>query len=211
MTDDSPRDEGQLLLAHSQGEAGAFAELVSAYRAPVYSYLHRCGVDGEERDDLFQDIFLKIHRAAGSYEPARPLHPWIFTIVANTVRNHQRRGRVRRMLFAAPVRLSRLAADEGDPLPDLEPVDPGPDGESVAAAKETAAWLSQRIRRLPEGQRQVLLLAGVEGLSLQKVAAALKIPLNTVKSRLSRARTALGEALARRQAAAPTAGHLEAS
>jgi len=201
MIDDSTQDEGQLLLAHSRGEAGAFDELIAAYRAPVYSYLHRCGVDGEERDDLFQDIFLKIHRAAGSYDPARPVHPWIFTIVANTVRNHQRRGRVRRLLFAAPGRL----------LSEVEPVDLGPDGERVAAGRETAAWLSQRVRRLPEGQRQVLLLAGVEGLSLQEVAAALKIPVNTVKSRLSRARTALGEALARRKSRGVTPGHMEAS
>ena len=63
---------------------------MAAYRRPVYSYLVRSGVADADRDDVFQGIFLKIHTAAGSYDPTRPLAPWLFTIVANSVRNHFR-------------------------------------------------------------------------------------------------------------------------
>ena len=59
--------------------------LVSRYRAAVYSYLVRCGVAEADRDDLFQEIFIRIHRAASRYRPDCPLHPWLFTIVANAV------------------------------------------------------------------------------------------------------------------------------
>ena len=62
-------DERELLLRHLGGEPGAFADLVSRYRAPVYSYLLRCGVAEPDRDDLFQEIFIRIHRSASRYRP----------------------------------------------------------------------------------------------------------------------------------------------
>ena len=103
MTDSSSRPRGAAaalvnlgerhwLPRHVRGEKGVFAELVGAYRAPVYNYLLRCGVESGSRDDLFQEIFLKVHRAAADYKPSRPLRPWIFTIMAKTVKTHRGRG-----------------------------------------------------------------------------------------------------------------------
>ncbi len=182
-------DERQLILRHLEGDAEAFACLVAEYRAPVYSYLTRCGVEGEDRDDLFQDIFIKIHRAAGSYDPERPLHPWIFTIVANTVRSHLRKRRVRQLIFG------KSGDDENTP----DPEDPAPDGERRTAARETAAFVGRQLSQLRQVQREVVLLACVEKLPLKDVAAALDIPVNTVKTHLRRARLTLAGALARKQ------------
>jgi RNA polymerase sigma-70 factor (ECF subfamily) len=176
------------LLRHRDGDSEAFAMLVADYRKPVYSYLVRCGVAEADRDDLFQTVFLKIHRSAGQYRPELPLHPWIFTIVANEVRSHLRRRRVRQLVFGAPA--------------GREPADPAPDGERTAQARETVAWLEDEIRRLPLPQREVLILASLEGRPLAEVAQALGMPLNTVKTHLRRARLALAEKLARRQTAA---------
>ncbi|MCZ6726116.1 MAG: hypothetical protein O7A98_02030, partial [Acidobacteria bacterium] len=53
-------DERRLLLDHREGDDAAFAKLVAAYRAPVYGHLCRCGVPEPERDDLFQEIFLRL-------------------------------------------------------------------------------------------------------------------------------------------------------
>ncbi len=183
-------DERQLLLRHREGDAEAFACLVAEYRAPVYSYLSRCGVEGQDRDDLFQDIFIKIHRAADSYDPERPLHPWIFTIVANTVRSHLRKRRVRQLIFG------NAGDDESTP----DPEDPAPDGERQTAARETAAFVGRQLSQLRQVQREVVLLACVEKLPLKDVAAALDIPVNTVKTHLRRARLTLAGALAREQA-----------
>jgi RNA polymerase sigma-70 factor (ECF subfamily) len=175
------------LLRHREGDPEAFAALVADYRKPVYSYLVRCGVAAADRDDLFQAVFLKIHRAAPQYRPELPSHPWIFTIVANEVRSYLRRRRVRELVFGG------AAA--------REPEDPAPDGERAAQARETVAWLEEEIRRLPLPQREVLILVSLEGRALGEVAQALGAPLNTVKTHLRRARIALGEKLARRQAA----------
>lgn len=179
--------EGDLLLRHRQGDPGAFRELVERYRAPAYSYLIRCGVAEEDRDDLFQEIFLKVHRAARRYDPRRPLHPWIFTIIANTVRHHLRRRRVRQLVFASPG-------------PAQDPADASPDGERTAAARQTAAWLEEEIRELPLAQREALILACVESLPLRQVAEVLGTPLNTVKTHLRRARLRLTRSLERRNA-----------
>jgi len=178
--------EKDLILRHLEGDGDAFAELVDRYRAPVCSYLARCGVASDDRDDLFQDIFIRIHRAASSYDPDRPLHPWLFTIVANAVRNHLRRQRVRSLVGSA---------DEVG-----EPAATTPGAEQVTAGRQTMAWLEERIKELPLARREVLLLACVEGMSRKEVATVLGLPLGTVKTHLRRARLTLAEQLARRDA-----------
>jgi RNA polymerase sigma-70 factor (ECF subfamily) len=170
-------DERDLLLRHREGDADAFGALVQAYRQPVYSYLIRCGVAESDRDDLFQDIFIRVHRAAASYEPDRPLHPWLFTIVANSVRNWHRRSKVRAMVFAASA--------EADPSTESA------DGERHAIARQTAAHLEQAIGGLTLPQREVLVLACIENLPQKEIASALGMPVNTVKTHLRRARLAL--------------------
>jgi RNA polymerase sigma factor (sigma-70 family) len=188
MTDAAP-DLRDALRRHCDGDPEAFAALVAEYRRPVYSYLLRCGVVTEDRDDLFQVIFLKIHRSAGQYQPERPAHPWIFTIVANEVRTYWRRRKVRALVFS--------------PSDPHEPADPAPDGERLVDARETVAWLESEIRELPLAQREVLILASLEGRPLAEVAEVLAIPLNTVKTHLRRARLSLCERLARRRAVKP--------
>jgi RNA polymerase sigma factor (sigma-70 family) len=179
-----PATERELLLLHRNGNPAAFAQLVAEYRRPVYSYLVRCGVADADRDDLFQEIFIKIHAAASQYNDTRPLHPWLFTIVANTVRTHHRKNKVREMVFADP--------------PAAEPRAASPDGERHAIARQTAAWLEQEIRKLPLAQQEVLILTCIENLPQKEVAQILGLPVNTVKTHLRRARLALVDRLARR-------------
>ncbi|MEE8526669.1 MAG: RNA polymerase sigma factor [Thermoanaerobaculia bacterium] len=178
-------DERALLLRHREGDRQAFAALVAEYRRPVYSYLARCGVAVDDRDDLFQEVFLKIHRAAATYQAHRPVHPWIFTIVSNTARTYLRQRRVRQLVFAEPGEQDPPAATA--------------DGERAAVARQAVALLAAELPRLSLAQREVVLLAGVEKMSMKDAAAVLDMPVNTVKTHLRRARLHLARALARRQ------------
>jgi RNA polymerase sigma-70 factor (ECF subfamily) len=180
-------EERTWLTRHCRGEASAFPVLLEAYRRPVYGYLVRSGVAAADRDDIFQNIFLKIHAAAETYDPARPLAPWLFTIVANTVRNHFR---------AQAVAITTVPRD--DPLDPFDPRDPNPGPEHIAEARETVAWLEEALLALPQVQREVLLLITIVGLRQQDVADSLSLPLNTVKTHLRRARLALAAGLANR-------------
>lgn len=178
-------EEGRLLSRHVEGDERAFRQLMDAYRGPVFGYLIRTGVPAEARDDLFQEIFMKIHRGAGSYVPDRALKPWIFTIVANTVRSYFRKVKVR-----------EVVQSDGALVDGAE--DQGPSGEELAEARETAGWIEAQMAALPLEQREVLLLTCVERMPMKDVAETLDMPINTVKTNLRRARIALANRLARR-------------
>jgi RNA polymerase sigma-70 factor (ECF subfamily) len=159
------------------------AALVATHKAAVYGYLSRSGVAPADRDDLFQEIFLRAHGALGT-APAGAIAPWLFTIVVNAVRSHFRKTRVRAIV--------RLDAAPGD---DVVAAEPGPD--HALEARRTAAWLDGQIARLPLEQREALLLCAIEGMEIADAAEALGAPAETIKTRLRRARLALAEARAK--------------
>ncbi|MDH3688716.1 MAG: RNA polymerase sigma factor, partial [Gammaproteobacteria bacterium] len=107
--------------------------------------------------------------------------PWIFTIVANTVRNHFRSDCTRRSVFD-----HREAPDIPDPVGGTE---------RQVAASELVGHVEQAIARLPFAQREVLVLTTIEGMRQKDVAEILRIPANTVKTHLRRARLALTRSL----------------
>lgn len=179
-------DERRLLVRHRRGDPEAFAELVARFRAPIYGYLVRCGVDAASRDDLFQETFARVHGAAATYQADRPLKPWLLTITANLVRTHFRRQRVQALVFPGQVA--------------PEPPDHSPDAFDAVDAAETAQWLEEAICCLPLAQREVLILSCVEQLPHDEIAQVLDLPVGTVKTHLHRGRRALAEGLARRRA-----------
>ena len=181
-------EERSWLPRYCNGDHTAFAQLLAAYQRPLYSYLTRCGLRPEARDDLFQEIFLKVHHAAHTYQAARPLRPWLFTIAVNTVRNHLRQEHQQR----------HTASTED--VADI--VDSTAGAEAQAATRELISWLQQALAALPLAQRHALVLISIEGLRQQDVAEILQLPLNTVKTHLRRARITLSKALAERDSEA---------
>ena len=182
--DDEQFQRRSLLRRHLDGDEQAFAELVSRYRKQVYSYLVRTGVPDGERDDLFQDIFVKVHCHAHQYNPAYPVEPWLFTIVANTVRSYFRKRRLQWVL-----------RDESGELLDRR----SSDSEEQANAKETLEWVEAVIRELPFPNREVFLLCSFTDLAQREVAEVLSLPVGTVKTYLSRARQEIARTLAKKQ------------
>jgi len=179
-----PEPSERLLVAHRDGDDQAFSQLVRRYRRPVFGYLVRCGVAERDRDDLFQEIFIKIHQNAHQYDAARPLHPWLFTVVANAVRTYQRKQKLRNVFVWGPA--------------DTDVRDDAPDAESIASARQTKDWLERAIQALPMPQREVLILATIESLPLKDIASILGMPVNTVKTHVRRARSRLVESYERR-------------
>lgn len=173
------QEESQWLPRHLAGDRSAFRELMEAYKAPVYGFLVRSALPASARDDVFQEVFLRIHRAAHQYDPDRPLKHWLFTIVANTLRSHLAKNR------------------DLEEVPESLP-DPNPNSYQMVAADETQSWLNERIRELPETQQKVLQLHCYQQFPLPEVAQLLNVPLGTVKTHLRRGRQVLIRALTRR-------------
>jgi RNA polymerase sigma-70 factor (ECF subfamily) len=182
-----PLSDRVLLERHVRGDREAFSELVRTYANSVNGYLARCGVPAGDRDDVFQDVFCKVHRALASGLPDGPVRPWLFAIAVNAARDSFRRAKVRRVV--------RLEERAGEDVPaDARAERP----DRAAEARETAMFLESELGKLPLDQREPIVLCCIEGMSLADAASALGAPVDTIKTRLRRGRLALADAMHRR-------------
>ncbi len=163
------------------GEVAAFTEVFAAQHDFVWRTLGYLGVGRPAQDDATQDVFIVVHRRWRSYDPAVPLRAWLFGIARRVADKYRARA-----ARAAPLRIL--------PGPDL----PLPD--DLIAHREAASLVEDFLATLPADQRDVFLLAELEGLSAPEIAVALDGKLNTIYSRLRLARRAFERALARHQA-----------
>lgn len=174
-----------------RGDAEAFARLVSLHESMVYNLAARLLGDGEEARDLSQDVFLQVYRTLGRFEGRSSLKTWIYRIVVNQARNRQRWWRRRRRERCCPIEdmtpadHARAAAGRPDTDAPFERL----------ARGERVRQLQAALLKLSFDHRAILLLREVEGLDGDEIAAALKIPQGTVKSRLARARDALRQGM----------------
>ena len=179
------KEERNWLAQHLAGDKQAFAQLMQAYRKPVYSYLVRSGLDKNTRDDLFQDIFFKIHKSAIKYNKSNPLSPWIFAIAINTVRNHVRDNKKQHN------HLSLFTEEKTELQLVGQLIDQSPTPDKQTQSNHLIKWLQQEIQNLPKAQSEALSLTVIEGLKLSEVADILKQPLSTIKTHVRRARQSL--------------------
>ena len=178
-------DERLLLSRHLQGDSEAFPELVARFGGLIYTAVGRYGLSAEERDDVFQEVFVRVHRAAPSYQADRDLKPWLLTIAVNTARSYLSRTR------------GREVSDQGQAS--LRLVSNQPTSQQLVEASRTLTWLVTRLDQLPLAQREVLLLCCVHHLEMQQAADVLGLPLGTVKTHLRKGRLALAADLERRR------------
>ncbi len=183
-----PARDRELVARCREGDAAAFASLVSLHEHMVFNLAARLLGDGEEARDVAQEVFLQVYRRLGRFEGRSSLKTWIYRIVVNQCHN-------RRRFWHRHGRDREDALDERF-MPSRAPGSRLPGPYEQACAHERARTVQRALLGLPFQQRSVLVLREVEGLSCEEVAAALGIPDGTVKSRLSRAREALRRRLA---------------
>ena len=187
-TGSSPgRGTDEQVLAISLHQPEVFGELYARHFAVVHLYVAgRLGPDAA--DDLAAETFLTAFRRRHRFDPARgAVKPWLFGMATNLVAR-QRRAESR--WYTA------LARAGSDPLvaPAARPSDEDLVADRVAAS-QARPLLAAALARLPDRDRDVLLLVAVGGLSYAEVGFALGIPEGTVGSRLSRARRKIIAAL----------------
>jgi len=169
----------QLMLAHQQGAADAFAELFARYREPVFGFFRRrCGQEARA-EELAQDVFLAVLRGTEHWEPRARFRTWVYAIAMKMLWAERRKAA--REAGAVPVEAAEFASSGA--LPDAV-------GET-----DDALAVRQAVTRLDEADREVLLLREYEQLRYDEIAAVLDVPVGTVRSRLFRARMALKELL----------------
>lgn len=162
-------DEG-LMLQFQQGSREAFDELFARYHQLLFGFFRRRLPGRECAEDLAQETFMAVIRGRERYEPRALVKTYLFGIAM-------------RLLYAERRRQVRESPPDGRPVPAA--------GESA----ESSIWIREAVTRLVPMDREVLLLREYEEFSYAEIAELLDIPLNTVRSRLFRAREALREQL----------------
>jgi RNA polymerase sigma-70 factor (ECF subfamily) len=184
-----PTDE-DLARSHLRGDPDAFERLVERYATPIYRHAYRLSGLHEDAQDLAQETFVRVFQHLGRIDLGRPLKPWIYRICTNLCRNHA--ARKKSLLF------SHLADDEDDTPQDIadtfESPESGPQEELVRT--EDIQAVRTALAALPHKYRVILELCYFDQLSYEEIADALDLPLNTVRTRLRRAKQQLAKAIA---------------
>ena len=166
-----------------QGDAAAWRRLVRRFTPLVYRVALRMLRNKAASEDVSQEVFMRVHRSFHSFDPTRPLAPWISRITYNVcLRQIQKTGH-RGETLTDPVEL---------PQPEPERAR-GP--EERTATREASDLLLRAVDRLPAQDRALLTLRYREGLSDAEVAEATGMPVGTVKTRIFRARARLRQDL----------------
>jgi len=164
----------RLMLAFTQGSSEAFTELFHRYKQPIYGFFCRRVSDPANAEELTQEMFFALLRAAARYEPRALFRTYLYAIGFKILRAHRRKT-----AFRAAFLGHRNSAPD----------------RSKHDATESGLWVRRAVEKLEPVDREIVMLREFEQLSYAEIADLLRLPLNTVRSRLFRARTALRDLL----------------
>lgn len=184
----TPLDEKELVDRSRQGDLEAFNCLVIAYQDRVYNLCLRMLGSPQAAEDAAQETFLSAYRSVGRMR-GPSVRSWLLRIAANaSIDELRRRRRQPQLSLEAP-------APGTDSERPLEVADSAEGPERLALHGELREALQVELLRLPPDQRLAVILCDLEGLSYEEIAASMGRSIGTVKSRISRGRARLREAL----------------
>jgi RNA polymerase sigma-70 factor (ECF subfamily) len=162
--------DSDLVPMLQRGGRAAFEKLMDRYETRIYNLaLRMLHGSRPEAEDAAQEIFLEIHRSIGRFRGQSRLDTWIHRIAINVCLQRRRKRTLPTV---------ELMEADGRPAPEADPL-------RSAERAELRQVMAEAVERLPDGQREVVLLHGMQGLTYAEVAEALACPVGTVKSRLS--------------------------
>ena len=168
---DKPTD-AQLIRSYGNGRDRAFQKLYSRYERPLFSFILKFMNDRQSAEDVFQQTWIKVIHGLPEYEEKGKFSSWLFGIAHNGCIDHARR-------------VSRSRIDDrasGDGLDTLQGEELNPEGALVE--REKKQWLKKAVDRLPEEQKEVVLLRLHAEIPFKEIAEMTGSPLNTVLGRM---------------------------
>lgn len=184
-----------------------FEALVREHQGMVFRTLTRMTGSGTHVEDLAQEVFLRLYRALPEFRGESMLSTYLYRIVVNVAQDEwKRRKKEREHRAEAPA----FAEDEADNSAWLENFAGDADASEHARTPHARLELAEieraleaELQALPEMERAVIVLYHQEELSYEGIAAALSLPVNTVRTHLHRGRKRLGERLRDRNGSVP--------
>lgn len=166
-------EDGELAALAAAGNAAAFGMLASRYQGLMHSVCRRITCNDQDAVDALQEALVAMWQRIGTFEGRSAMSTWLYRIAANAAIDEVRR-RARRAVQADVTLL------DTEPAPD--------DVAGDAALRSTVDWA---LGQLPPQYRAAVVLRENYDLSYQEIAEILEVPIDTVKSRISRGRQAL--------------------
>jgi RNA polymerase sigma-70 factor (ECF subfamily) len=177
------------------GDAAAWEEIVQRYHRRIYNICYRFAGSSDDAQDLTQEVFIKMYRTLGSYDVERgAFMTWVTTMTRNLLVDHFRKHKQDRITDSLDTPPSEH--EDATPLSDkIEYKGPAPD--SRVQSSEAQATVHEALQKLSPELREAVILRDLQDFSYQEVAAVLKVPEGTVKSRINRGRAELARLLQR--------------
>jgi RNA polymerase sigma-70 factor, ECF subfamily len=169
-----------------KGDKGAFDLLVLKYQHKIVNLIMRYVRDPELALDIAQEAFIKAYRALPRFRGDSAFYTWMYRIAVNTAKNHLAAQRRRPM----DVELDLQDPEQYDLHAKLKETDTP---EGVALSNELQETVERAITALPEDLRTAIILRELEGMSYEEIAETMECPVGTVRSRIFRARDAIGK------------------
>ena len=188
------------MAAYQKGDVEAFSQLVARHERPLWNFLRRFVQEPAVAEDLLQEVFLRVVRSAGEWQPSAKFSTWLYTIARNLCTDAARRASLRRASSLDGAASGAGGGGDGEDGSGPRRIDTvvggDPGGERALQDREIAQRIEQAVRALPDAQREVFLMREVMDMSFAEIASAVGASEPTVKSRMRYALTRLREALA---------------
>jgi len=185
-------EEAALVADLKAGSEDAFGILIAQYHQPLYSLIARSLTDSSYAADITQEVFIKVFRSIRGFHGESSLRTWLYRIALHEASN-QRRWWSRHKKQELTIDSALESADSGEEGISLAATlaDTGGSPFDHAAQGELRARVEDALRQIPEVFRTVVVLREIEGFSYEEIAEILNVNIGTVKSRLTRGRSAL--------------------
>jgi len=188
------QDDARLLAAAQSGDRLAMERLLSAHQDRIYrTALAYLGGDEEGATEVAQDVLISVARNVAGFRGESRLTTWLYRMTVNYAKNYIA-ARQRRAARFVSIDQSPDSAEEVPRMP--SPADPGGNTRDRASSSEMQFIVHERMARLPEEFRVVMILRFVEDQSYEQISETLAIPVGTVKSRINRGRAELRNLMA---------------
>ena len=181
----------QLMARVKAGDDEAFNFLMQRNEKTVINLVYRFTGNREIASDLAQDVFLRIYRAAGRFEPRAKFFTFLYRVTLNVCRNYAAKTKRRQTTSLNSARKGQ----DGSELPERELEDPLGSAEEQVSRLELSAVVRKAVESLPEQQREAVVLQRFQGLSYEEISEILNLSVSAVKSRIHRAKLNLKEIL----------------
>ena len=184
--------EDSMLISRSQaGDRSAFNALVQKYHGRAYQYAYRLTRNADEAQDIVVEAFLRVFNALHNFKGQSSFVTWLYRIMTNCYLDHKKRDKSKRNVSLE----AALQTESGELTRQIEDSGPTPYEQTERDARSIR--MDHAVSQLPEFQRAMIVMYHSEMMSYEEIAAALDLPVGTVKSRLNRARLSLRELLAK--------------